>query len=256
MSVKIISYNVNGIRSAMNKGLLDWLKGANPDILCLQEIKAEPGQLNLADFEALGYTTYWHPAIKKGYSGVALFTRQKPKHVEVGCGLPDYDSEGRVLRADFEGYSVMSVYFPSGTSGDHRQEFKYKFLDDFYVYIEKLRLTVPNLVICGDVNICHREVDIHNPISNKNTTGFLPEERSWLGKFLESGFVDSFRHTCSEPHHYTWWSFRFNARKNNKGWRIDYQLVSEAMKDRILRASILPEAYHSDHCPTLLELDV
>lgn len=254
--MKIISYNVNGIRAAMSKGLLTWLQGANPDVFCMQEIKAEPGQLNLEDFEKMGYHTYWHPAEKKGYSGVALFCRQKPRHVEIGCGISAYDSEGRVIRADYDHCSVMSVYFPSGTSGDHRQDFKYRFLDDFFTYANDLRKSIPNLVICGDVNICHKEIDIHNPVSNKNTTGFLPEERAWVSKFIESGFIDTFRVFNQEPHHYTWWSFRFNSRKQNKGWRIDYQLASEPLRTRLRRAAILPDAHHSDHCPTLLELDI
>lgn len=254
--MKIISYNVNGIRSAMNKGLTDWLKSVDADIVCLQEIKAEPGQLNLLHFEDLGYKTYWYPAQKKGYSGVAIFTKREPLHVEYGCGIPAYDEEGRILRVDFKNYSVMSVYFPSGTSGDHRQDFKYKFLDDFSTYIDKLKKKHPNLIICGDVNICHKEIDIHNPISNKNTTGFLPPERAWVTSFLESGFIDSFRYFNQEPHQYTWWSFRFNARKQNKGWRIDYILVSEPLKNKMKRAAILNEAHHSDHCPVLLEIDL
>lgn len=254
--MKIISYNVNGIRSAMKKGLMEWLKAVDADIVCLQEIKAEPGQLNLLHFEDLGYKTYWYPAQKKGYSGVAIFTKQEPLHVEYGCGIPAYDEEGRILRVDFKNYSVMSVYFPSGTSGDHRQDFKYKFLDDFATYIDKLKKKHPNLIICGDVNICHKEIDIHNPIANKNTTGFLPPERAWVTSFLESGFIDSFRYFNQEPHHYTWWSFRFNARKQNKGWRIDYILVSEPLKNKMKRAAILNEAHHSDHCPVLLEIDL
>lgn len=254
--MKIISYNVNGIRSAMNKGLMEWLKAVDADIVCLQEIKAEPGQLNLLHFEDLGYKTYWYPAQKKGYSGVAIFTKREPLHVEYGCGISAYDEEGRILRVDFKNYSVMSVYFPSGTSGDHRQDFKYKFLDDFSTYIDKLKKKHPNLIICGDVNICHKEIDIHNPISNKNTTGFLPPERAWVTSFLESGFIDSFRYFNQEPHQYTWWSFRFNARKQNKGWRIDYILVSEPLKNKMKRAAILNEAYHSDHCPVLLEIDL
>lgn len=254
--MKIISYNVNGIRSAMNKGLVEWLKAADADVFCLQEIKAEPGQLNLLQFEELGYKTYWYPAQKKGYSGVAIFTKQKPLHVEYGCGIKAYDDEGRVIRIDFKNVSIMSVYFPSGTSGDHRQDFKYQFLDDFSIYIERLKKSHPNLIICGDVNICHKEIDIHNPIANKNTTGFLPAERAWVTSFLESGFIDSFRFFNQEPHQYTWWSFRFNARKQNKGWRIDYIFVSESLKEKMKYAAILNEAHHSDHCPTLLEIDV
>lgn len=256
MSTKIISYNLNGIRAAMTKDLLGWLSGAAPDVFCIQETKAQPDQLNLDDFQKLGYHTYWHSAQKKGYSGVALFCKKEPKHVEIGCGIEAYDSEGRVIRADFDGFSVMSVYFPSGTSGDHRQDFKYKFLDDFYAYIATLKKQIPNLIICGDVNICHEAIDIHNPVSNKNTTGFLPEERAWVTRFLDSGFIDSFRAFNKEPHNYTWWSYRFNSRKQNKGWRIDYQMVAEPLRSKMVRAAILPEAHHSDHCPTLLEINV
>ncbi len=254
--MKIISYNVNGIRSAINKGLMEWLRSTDADVVCLQEIKAGPEQLNLLHFEDLDYKFYWYPAQKKGYSGVAIFTKQEPLHVEYGCGMEAYDQEGRVLRVDFKNVSIMSVYFPSGTSGDHRQDFKYRFLDDFAAYINKIKKTHPHLIICGDINICHKEIDIHNPIANKNTTGFLPAERAWVTSFLESGFIDSFRYFHQEPHQYTWWSFRFNARKQNKGWRIDYILVSENLKDKMKRATILKEAYHSDHCPTLLEIDV
>lgn len=170
--MKIITYNVNGLRAAMGHGLLDWLKATNPDVLCLQEIKATPDQINVADFEELGYHLYWYPAQKKGYSGVAIFTKQKPKHVEYGCGIEQYDFEGRVIRADFEHCSVMSVYHPSGSSGDERQDFKMKWLADFKAYINQLKTTVPNLVLCGDYNICHKAIDIHNPKSNANTSGF------------------------------------------------------------------------------------
>jgi exodeoxyribonuclease-3 len=253
--MKIISYNVNGIRAAMTKGFTSWLKSANPDVLCLQEIKAEPSQINISEFEELGYQLFWYPAQKRGYSGVAIFSKHKPKHVEYGCGISTYDEEGRVIRIDFDNVSIMSVYFPSGTSGDHRQDFKYRFLDDFITYINHLKKSKPNLIICGDINICHKEIDIHNPVSNKNTTGFLPPERAWVTDFLNSGFVDSFRAFNEDPHQYTWWSYRFSARKQNKGWRIDYQLVAESLKKKMKRAAILSEAHHSDHCPTLLEID-
>src|SRR5688572_332473 len=205
MDVKIISYNLNGIRAAMTKGLVEWLKGANPDIFCIQELKAESNQFDVKIFEDLGYYCYWHSAQKKGYSGVALLSKQQPLGIEAGCQIPEIDSEGRILRADFKDFSVMSTYFPSGTSGDERQGFKYEFLDKFFDYAHQLAKKHPKLVICGDINICHKEIDIHNPISNKNTTGFLPEERAWVGKFLESGFVDTFREFSSEPHQYTWW---------------------------------------------------
>jgi exodeoxyribonuclease-3 len=253
--MKIITYNVNGIRAALSKNWLDWLKATQADVVCLQEIKASPDQLvDLHLLEELGYQHYWYPAEKKGYSGTAIFTKITPIHVEYGCGLPDYDREGRVIRADFEHCSVLSTYFPSGSSGDDRQAFKYQFLSDFQLYINDLKNTLPNLVICGDYNICHKPIDIHNPKSNANSSGFLPEEREWMENFIQSGFVDSFRHFNEEPHHYTWWSYRAGARSKNLGWRIDYTLVSESLKSNLKRAAILPDAKHSDHCPVLVEL--
>ena len=252
---KIVSYNVNGIRSAVGKGLIDWLKQTDADIVCLQEIKAMPEQVDKEVHDKLHEYAYWYPAQKKGYSGVAIFSKKKPNHVEYGCGIKPYDDEGRVIRADYDGFSVMSVYFPSGTSGDERQDFKYKFLDDFQLYIDRLKKIHPNLIICGDYNICHKPIDIHNPVANANSTGFLPEERAWLDKFFKSGFIDTFRHFNTEPHNYTWWSFRANARAKNLGWRIDYQAVSSPLGKKLKRAVILPEAKHSDHCPILLEID-
>ncbi|WP_395808050.1 exodeoxyribonuclease III [Daejeonella sp.] len=255
--MKIITYNVNGIRSALSKNWLEWLKAANPDVICLQEIKATPDQItDLLLLEQLGYEHYWNPAEKKGYSGTAIFTKISPKHVEYVSGMDDYDREGRIIRADFEGVSVMSTYFPSGSSGEDRQDFKYRFLEDFQDYSDKLKLDYPNLVISGDYNICHKPIDIHNPKSNANSSGFLPEEREWMENFMKSGYIDSFRHFNTEPHQYTWWSFRANARNKNLGWRIDYNLVSEGLRDKLKRAAILPEARHSDHCPVLLELDL
>ena len=180
MSKRIITYNVNGIRSAMGKGWVEWLKAVNADVVCLQEIKATPDQIDVKPFEDLGYFTHWHPAEKKGYSGVAIFSRMRPKNVEVGCGMPKYDHEGRILRCDFDDFSVMSAYFPSGSSGEDRQAFKMEFLEDFLPYSEKIRKTCPNLIISGDYNICHKAIDIHNPVSNKNSSGFLPEEREWV----------------------------------------------------------------------------
>lgn len=252
---KIISYNVNGIRSAISKGFMDWLKAANPDVICLQEIKAEPGQIDVKVFEDAGYHHYWYPAQKKGYSGVAIFTKQKPTYVEYGCGMEKYDFEGRVLRVDFGDVSVMSVYHPSGSSGEDRQAFKMQWLADFQKYIDNLKKERPKLIICGDYNICHQPIDIHNPKSNANSSGFLPEEREWIDSFMKSGFVDSFRHFNKEPHNYSWWSFRANSRAKNLGWRIDYNLVSKNMEANMKRAAILPEAKHSDHCPVVLEID-
>ncbi|MEA5140772.1 exodeoxyribonuclease III [Arcicella rigui] len=252
--MKIVTYNVNGIRAAINKGFVEWLSACNPDMICLQEVKAEDHQIEKAIFEDMGYHIYWFPAEKKGYSGVAIFTKVKPKNIELGCGIEIYDREGRVLRTDFENFSLMSVYMPSGSSGDERQDFKMQWLDDFYGYIDDLKKTVPNLIISGDYNICHQPIDIHNPKSNANSSGFLPEERAWVTKFLENGFVDTFRHFNSEPHQYTWWSYRAGARQKNLGWRIDYHCADKSLTERLVRSAILSEAKHSDHCPVLLEI--
>lgn len=252
--MKIISYNVNGIRAALKKGFENWLKQENPDIVCIQELKAMADQIE-PFYKELGYELYTETAEKKGYSGVAILTKLKPKHIEYGCGNALYDSEGRVIRADFEDFSVMSVYMPSGTSGDIRQDFKYEWLDFFYQYTHDLTKDIPNLIISGDYNIAHTAIDIHNPVSNKKSSGFLPEEREWMSKFIDSGFIDSFRNFNPDPHHYSWWSYRANSRANNKGWRIDYHMTTTAMRSRLSSAYILPGAYHSDHCPIVLEID-
>lgn len=252
--MKIITYNVNGIRAAMNKGLVNWIKSAAPDVLCLQEIKAHPEQVDLTEIEAMGYYHYWYPAQKKGYSGVAIFTKTKPKNIEYGCGISEYDNEGRVLRIDYDDVSIMSVYHPSGSSGDLRQEFKMKWLDDFTRYVANLRQRLETLILCGDFNICHKEIDIHNPKTNANTSGFLPEERDWMEQFINAGFIDTFRHFNKDPHHYSWWSYRAGSRGKNLGWRIDYNMATENLKSRLKRAVILADAMHSDHCPVLLEI--
>lgn len=254
---KIISYNVNGIRAAENKGLSDWLKTENPDILCLQELKAQADQINVSLYESLGYHCYWHPAQKKGYSGVGILSKEKPKHVEVGTGTHWIDSEGRVLRADYNDFSVISVYLPSGSSGDERQAFKMKVLAFFDDYIFELRKQYPKLVICGDYNICHQPIDIHDPVRNATMSGFLPEEREWFTTYLSRGLVDSFRTLNPDlKHQYSWWSYRMNARANNKGWRIDYNIISEPLVPALKAAAILPQAHHSDHCPVVVELAI
>lgn len=251
----IISYNVNGIRAAINKNFLEWLKNVNPDILCLQEIKANPDQFDSKAFESLGYNYYSYPAQKKGYSGVAILSKTKPDAINYGCGIAKYDDEGRVLRADFGKVSVMSVYHPSGSSGEERQAFKMQWLSDFKEYISILKKEKPKLILCGDFNICNKAIDIHNPKSNANTSGFLPEERAWFDSFLETGFIDSFREFNKEPHNYSWWSYRANAREKNLGWRIDYNLISKELLSQLKGASILPDAKHSDHCPVVINID-
>jgi len=253
--MKILSYNVNGIRAAITKGFLDWLQAANPDILCLQEIKAVESQIPTEEITAAGYPyQYYYPAQKKGYSGVAILSKIEPKKITFGTGIDYMDFEGRNLRADFENFSVMSLYLPSGTNID-RLGYKFQYMDAFQNYIDNLKKEIPNLIIGGDYNICHEAIDIHDPIRNAKVSGFLPEERKWLDGFMNKGFIDTFRMLHTEPGNYSWWSYRANARNNNKGWRIDYLLATDNMKDRIKRAYILPEAKHSDHCPIALEID-
>jgi len=251
---RIITYNVNGIRAAVRKGLPEWIQVAQPDVLCIQETKAQPDQIPV--FELQGYKTYAHSAIKKGYSGVAILTKKEPDHVQAGLGIKKYDSEGRFIRADFGDISIVSVYHPSGSSGDERQAFKMEWLYDFQNYISELRKERPNLIVSGDYNICHKPIDIHDPVRNASVSGFLPEEREWMSGFLETGFTDSFRYLNPEPHQYSWWSYRANARANNKGWRIDYNMVTNGLANKIGRVAILSQAMHSDHCPVLLEMDL
>jgi exodeoxyribonuclease-3 len=252
--MKILSYNVNGIRAAMRKDILPWLQTTDADVVCIQETKATKEQVDLEAIQAAGYPYhYWFSAQKKGYSGVAIFCKQEPTHVAYGTGIESMDFEGRNIRVDFKEVSIMSLYLPSGTNSA-RLEHKLEYMALFQEYVNTLKKELPNLVICGDYNICHKAIDIHNPISNKNSSGFLPIERAWLDDFISQGFIDSFRHLNKQPDQYTWWSYRANARANNKGWRIDYNMVSQPLKEHIKRAVILPAAVHSDHCPHMVEL--
>ena len=254
--MKIVSYNVNGIRAAMRKDLISWLSQTDADVVCLQEIKANPDQFDETEFHDIGYKyCYWYPAQKKGYSGVALLCKTKPNHVEYGTGIATMDFEGRNIRADFNDVSVMSMYLPSGTNSA-RLDFKLNYMDEFLEYSKDLRHSIPNLVVCGDYNICHKPEDIHDPVRLKNVSGFLPVERDWLTKFIDSGFIDSFRVFNDQPENYTWWSYRANARANNKGWRLDYLMVTPSLQEKLKRSVILKDAVHSDHCPVLLELDL
>lgn len=254
--MKIVTYNVNGIRAAIRKGMLDWLGEEEPDILLLQETKAQPDQIPLFEFESLGYHHYWFSAKKKGYSGVGILSKQLPDIVIKGMEIEKYDNEGRLIRADFGDVSVLSVYHPSGSSGDERQAFKMKWLEDFHNYITELKKERPKLIISGDYNICHQEIDIHDPVRNARNSGFLPEERKWLTGFLNDGYIDSFRYFNKEPHNYTWWSFRGKAREKNLGWRIDYNMVSDNLKQNMCNATISSQLYFSDHCPATLEIEL
>ena len=255
--MKIVSYNVNGLRSALGKGLLNWVAGAAPDVLCLQEIKAGTAPLDVSGFAARGYRAYPHPAQKPGYGGVATFSKLEPRAVVTGCGQSCYDDEGRVLRLDFDGFSVLNTYMPSGTSGPARQAFKVEWLHFFRRYVAALKAAGGRpLLIGGDFNCCPAALDLHNPRANQNSPGYTPEERQWFADFLGDGYLDTFRQTHGDaPGHYSWWSYRAGSRQRNAGWRLDHWLADKALAPRLTGAGLLPDAGHSDHCPAWVEVD-
>jgi exodeoxyribonuclease-3 len=254
--MKITTYNVNGIRAAVTKGFIDWMQAESPDVLCLQEIKAEAEQFPDELF-GMGYEWFIHPAQKKGYSGVAIAVKGMPENANVGTGIDWIDAEGRVITVEHKGIRVVSVYFPSGTTGDERQAVKYRFLDAFRAWMDALTADGKPTVFCGDVNIAHTAIDIHDPVSNKKTSGFLPEERAWMDTLLESRYVDVFRSLHpGEKHLYSWWTFRANAKANNKGWRIDYQIATPDLAARAVDARITRELDFSDHVPVTVAYQV
>lgn len=257
-TLTFLSYNLNGIRAALKKNWLEWFLAHQIDVVGIQETKARPEQVDLTALAEAGYPyQYWHSAEKKGYSGVAIFSRIKPDLVQEGIGVDWVDAEGRVLRADFGEVTLLNCYFPSGTSGEVRQEVKYRFLDAIDAHVATLRQTRPHLIVQGDYNIAHTEMDLHNPKNSKKSSGFLPEERAWMSEWFATGkFVDSFRQMHPDVQKYSWWTYRMGARGKNKGWRLDYQAVTPSLQRRICQAELLNDAVHSDHCPCLLKLDV
>lgn len=255
--MRIISYNVNGIRAAIKKGFIDWLQSNPADVVCLQETKATENDIDVTALEALGYHHHWFSAQKKGYSGVAIFSKIKPDNIHIGTGHEVSDFEGRVIQVQFGDVRLINAYFPSGTSGDERQAYKYIWLNEMQAYLNDLSKKNPKIILCGDYNIAHNEIDIHDPKGNKKSSGFLPEERAWMDQFLQSGWIDTFRHFNKAPHHYSWWSQRFpSVRLNNKGWRIDYICVTKPLSTQLVSAAIFPDVKHSDHCPIFVDINI
>jgi len=251
--VRILSWNVNGIRACADKGFLDWLKKESPDILCLQETKAYPEQLDPALASPAGYTAYWNNPPRKGYAGVAVFTRKKPSSVKKDFSVKTFDTEGRALILDYRDFILLNVYFPNAGMGAHRLAYKLEFYDRFLGYVDKLKNR--NLVICGDLNTAHKEIDLARPKENENFTGFLPVEREWIDKLISHKYVDTFRYFNKESGHYTWWDYKTRARKRNIGWRIDYFFVTEKLIKKVKNAFIMPEVQGSDHCPIGIEME-
>lgn len=253
---RVISLNANGIRAAARKGFFEWLRDQDADVICIQETKAQAHQLVDACFWPDGYHCYYEDAIKKGYSGVAIYSKHKPKKVMRGYGDAEFDAEGRYLEVQLEGISIVSLYLPSGSSSDARQEAKFRCLDTFTDHLHKLRRRHSETVICGDWNIAHKEIDLRNWRANRKNSGFTPEERAWMDKvFGEYRYVDAFRVVQPEADQYTWWSSRGNAWDNNVGWRLDYQVVTERLQERILSADIYKEERFSDHAPLIMDYD-
>ncbi len=252
--MRILSWNVNGIRASEKKGFLDWLQKESPDILCVQETKCHPNQLKNNLLKPEGYKTFWSAAEKKGYSGVAVYSKTEPKSVEAGLGVKEFDTEGRTLFLDYGKFVLFNIYYPNGGRGNGRVEFKMAFYDCFTKKVEKLRKKGKKIIVCGDVNTAHEEIDLARPKANEKNTGFLPEERAWVTKFLSLGYIDTFRHLCKDPGHYSWWDYKTKARERDVGWRIDYFFISPDLETKLQKAFMLKDVMGSDHCPVGIEI--
>ncbi len=252
--MKIVSWNVNGIRACQRAGFLDWFAKQDADMVCVQETKAREEDLEEELLRPLGYHAFWHSAEKRGYSGVALFSKRRPRNVERGMGVRAFDREGRVIVAEFPGFVLINAYFPNSQHDHARLPHKLRFLRAMRRRMDELRASGRNVIVCGDYNIAHREIDLANPKSNKRNAGFLPQERRWMERTTRAGYLDCFRHFCDEPGHYTWWSYRAGVRERNVGWRLDLFLVNPELRRRLRRASHQTEVLGSDHCPIALEL--
>lgn len=255
--IRLLSWNVNGIRAIHKKGFVDWVLKENPDILCLQETKAHPEQLPKELLNINSYDSYFsYSKIKKGYSGVAVYSKLKPLDVKYGFGIPKYDDEGRTLIIDYKDFILFNIYFPNGKMSEERLRYKLDFYDAFLDYADDLVKQGRKLIICGDVNTAHKEIDLARPKENEKTSGFLPIERQWIDNFLLRGFVDTFRLFNNQPGNYTWWDMQTRARERNVGWRIDYFFISENFKSNLINAFILPDVLGSDHCPIGIEIQL
>lgn len=251
---RILSWNVNGIRAVYKKGFLDWFKEEKPDILCIQETKAHEEQLSDDLKNVEGYHSYFCAGERKGYSGVAVYSKEEPISVKRGFGIKEFDNEGRILILEYPDFHLFNIYFPNGKAREERLKYKMDFYDVFLDYVKKLKKKGKKVVMCGDVNTAHKEIDIARPKENEKISGFLPEERAWMDKLVENGFIDTFRMFNQEPQNYTWWDMVTRARDRNVGWRIDYFFVSDNMKSQIKNAFILSDVMGSDHCPIGIEI--
>ena len=254
--MRLLSWNVNGIRAAQRKGFVDWVSQNGPDILCIQETKASPEQLSEELTAMPGYHVYFSSAERKGYSGVATYSNVKPQNVAHGLGIEKFDNEGRILRMDYADFTLFNIYFPNGKSSEERLDYKMEFYDAFLEHLGQLKRQGRNVVVCGDVNTAHKEIDLARPKPNEKISGFLPVERAWMDQWVSHGYVDTLRMFNQEPGQYSWWDARGGGRSKNVGWRIDYFFVSESMKDKVTGAFIMPDVMGSDHCPIGIDLAI